>query len=299
MRVARLIATVVLLLNKGTVTARELAQRFEVSTRTIYRDIDALASAGIPVYSTRGSSGGISLMEGYMMERTLVTDAESECLLFALKTLQSIQYPDAHKLLEKLASLVKGADVDWLEVGFAPWGRGAGEEVKFGSIRRALLEQRLLEFQYVGADGSRSQRTVEPMKLYFKGSCWYLWAWCRMREAFRTFRVTRIRELALRDELFARREQQFQRETSKQDWVPPVELRLRFHPRVAYRIYDDFDDSSVARNPDGTLEVSTSFPEDDWVYGYLLSYGPDVEVLAPEHIRRILREKMKKALRKY
>lgn len=301
MKIARLVATVVILLNKGSITARELAERFEVSTRTIYRDVEALASAGIPVYATQGNSGGISLLENYQLDRTMFTVSESEGLLFALKTLQAVRYPEADAMLDKLGALFKNTGApDWVEVEFSPWGSGPDEEAKFTSIRMAILAQTVLEFDYVGADGQRSHRTVEPVKLYFKGSAWYLRAWSRERGNFRTFRITRIRNLAARQESFEIRPQVPASTRSIEDKSrPPVLLKLRFQPRAAYRVYDDFDDALIARNADGTLEIKVEFPEDEWVYGYLLSYGPDVEVLEPEHLRDILRSRMLAALKKY
>lgn len=299
MKIARLVAIVVVLLNKGTVTARELAERFEVSTRTIYRDIEALAEAGIPVYATQGNSGGITLMEEYLLDRALLSEAERESLLFALKTLQAVQYPEVSVMLDKLGALFKNSEaVDWVEVEFSPWGKGAGEEIKFTNIRRAILEQNILEFDYVGADGIRSHRVVEPAKLYFKGSSWYLWAWCHIREAYRSFRITRIRNLLLLQESFERRglSQPAAQPGEKKD---NVRLNLRFQPAATYRVYDDFDDAQVVKNQDGTLGVITEFVEDDWVYGYLLSYGSDLEVIEPEHIREILLTKLQAALAKY
>lgn len=300
MKTARLIAIVIILLNKGTVTARELAVRFEVSTRTIYRDIEALAEAGIPVYATQGKSGGIAMMENYLLDRALLNDSERESLLFALKTLQAVQYPEIGLMVDKLGALFKSSNpADWVEVEFSPWGKGAGEETKFNEIRRAILEQIVIGFDYVDSTGSRSHRIAEPAKLYFKGAAWYLWAWCRERRDFRTFRVTRIKNLILTQESYKRRTLPSKDRKSVGKRPKPVQLKLKFQPDSAYRVYDDFDDSLVAKNPDGTMEVKVEFIEDQWIYGYLLSYGPSVEVLEPEHIRDILRTKMLAALQYY
>lgn len=300
MKTARLVAIIIILLNKGTVTARDLAERLEVSTRTIYRDIEALAEAGIPVYATQGKSGGIALMENYLLDRTLLNDSERESLLFALKTLQAVQYPEIGLVVDKLGALFKNSDpADWVEVEFSPWGKGAGEETKFNEIRQAILGQIVIEFDYVDSAGSRSHRIAEPAKLYFKGAAWYLWAWCRERKDFRTFRVTRIKNLNLRQESFIRRPLQINDSISGGKQRKPVQLKLKFQPDSAYRVYDDFDDSQVAKNSDGTMEVKVEFIEDQWVYGYLLSYGPNVEVLEPKHIREILRTQMQAALQYY
>lgn len=299
LKTARLVAIVVILLNRGTVTAKELAERFEVSTRTIYRDIEALAEAGIPVYATQGNSGGISLMEGYLLNRTLVTDSEQESMLFALKTLQAVNYPEVDLILDKLGGIFhNSAAADWVAVEFSPWVKGKDEEEKFNTIRRAILADTVLKFQYVNAQGHRSSRTVEPVKLYFKGVAWYLWAWCRARDCFRSFRLTRIRDLTPTPETFTRRILPHPIASGGKK-RPSVQLKLKFQPRAAHRVYDDFDDAAVIRKPDGTMEVEVSFPEDQWVYGYLLSYGPDLEVVKPNHIRGILRAKLEETISRY
>lgn len=301
LKIARLVAIVVILLNKRMVTAGELAERFEVSTRTIYRDIETLSSAGIPVYATQGKSGGIALMDDYHLDRTLITNAESESLLFALKTLQAVRYPEVELIFDKLGALFSDRSaVDWVEVEFSPWGRGQAEEEKFNTIRRAILGREVLKFDYVDSSGKRSGRVVEPMKLRFKGAAWYLLAWCRTRKASRTFRISRIREPVAEGETFTRREYSPPMEgTESKSRKKPVQLKLKFHPRVAYRVYDDFDDTQIRKDKNGYLEVEVQFLEDEWVYGYLLSFGPHVEVLEPGHIGKILRKKMETALKKY
>jgi predicted DNA-binding transcriptional regulator YafY len=303
MKIDRLVATTTILMNKGLVTAKELAERFEVSPRTIYRDIEVLAAAGVPVYATKGNGGGIALMEGFSLDRAMLTSRESESVLLALQTLRAVKYPEVDLILDKLGALFKNAaGTDWVEVDFSPWGSGPKEKLKLQTIRKGILERRKLEFIYLGAEGNRSSRTVEPLKLLFKAKAWYLRAWCQTRQAPRTFKITRMREVVLT-------EQQFERKDHALHIIDPeeklsvaktlVNLKLRFQPQVSYRLYDDYDERLIRRNEDGTFELQICFPEDEWVYGYLLSFGPWVEVLEPEHIRAILCERMKRALQVY
>lgn len=184
MKIDRLVALTTIFLNEGMVTAKELAERFEVSTRTIYRDIEILSSAGIPVYAVKGNGGGIALMEGYSLDRALITGRESESILLALQTLQAVKYPEVDLILDKLGALFKNAsNTDWVEVDFSPWGSGPEEKLKFQTIRKGILERLVLEFTYLGADGKQSSRTAEPLKLNFKAKAWYLWAWCQTKNA--------------------------------------------------------------------------------------------------------------------
>lgn len=303
MKIDRLIAITTILLNKGRITANELAERFEVSTRTIYRDIEVLSSAGVPVYASKGNGGGIELMEGYTLDRTLLTGRESESILLALKTLQAVNYPEIDLVLEKLGSMFKNAAVsDWVEVDFSPWGSGPEEGLKFKLIQRSILGRIVIQFDYAGADGKRNRRTVEPMKLIFKARAWYLRAWCQTKGDFRVFRITRMRDVVFTDEKFERRNDNFKINEPIEN-LPElkalVNLHLKFQPRAAYRLFDDYSERVIRRSEDGSLDLRISFPEDEWVYGYILSFGPDVEVLEPKHIRGIIGERMKQALKFY
>ncbi len=302
MKIDRLIAMIMILLNKGQVTAEELAKRFEVSTRTIYRDINALSQAGVPVYASKGNGGGIALMENYTLNRTLLTEKESGSILLALQALQAVHYPEIDKVLEKLGSMFKNtAAMDWIEVDFSPWGSGPSENERFKIIQKAIVSRTLIQFDYSGTDGEKSCRVVEPAKLIFKTRTWYLRAWCRAKSDFRVFRITRMQDVLLLDRQFEPRNDSHPK-TYLESPPPPkaiVNLHLKFHPRVAYRLLDDYNEEIIIRNDDGSLELKTCFPEDEWVYGYILSFGPDVEVLEPEHIRKIVAERMRQALKRY
>ena len=107
MKINRLLEISLVLLNKGTVTAKELAERFNVSTRTIYRDVDILSTAGIPVYTNKGNGGGISILDNYSINKTVLTDGERDSLLLALKTLQSTKYPEIDTVLDKIGAVFK------------------------------------------------------------------------------------------------------------------------------------------------------------------------------------------------
>lgn len=301
MKINRLLEITILLMNKGTVTAKELADRFEVSTRTIYRDIDVLSSAGVPVFTNKGNGGGISLLENYSLNKALMSEHESESLVLALKTLQATKYPEIDAVLNKIGAVFKTAAAnDWVYIDFSPWSSNPNEYNKFIDIKKSILERRVITFDYVNSGGGRKNRSIEPMRLIFKGQAWYLWGYCRIRQDFRTFRISRIKNLSLSNEAFKQRipeslEKQKPSENSKE----LVTLKLRFYPEVLYRLYDDFDDEFITKNADGSCDVTVTFPEDEWVYGYILSFGCFVKVMEPEHIRRIVAGRMRKSLEFY
>jgi predicted DNA-binding transcriptional regulator YafY len=165
LKINRLLEITLALLNKNTVTAEEMAGRFGVSTRTIYRDIDELSAAGVPVFTNRGSGGGISLLENFAINRTLLNEHERDSLLVALKTLQATRYPEIDVILDKIGAVFKKAADDWVHIEFSPWGSGPNDENKFVNIKRAILECKVSVFDYINADGILSRRQVEPMLL--------------------------------------------------------------------------------------------------------------------------------------
>jgi predicted DNA-binding transcriptional regulator YafY len=301
MKINRLLEITLILLNKKSVKAQELAERFSVSTRTIYRDVDELSGAGVPVFTNKGSGGGISLLEDFAISKAMLSEHERDSVLLALKTLQATRYPEIDAILEKIGAVFKkAAAVDWVRIDFTPWGSGPNEENKFLNIKKAILETKIVAFDYINADGILSRREVEPMQLDFKGQAWYVWGYCKTRRDFRTFRISRIRNLSVTEESFKRRTPQNVKD--EEPAAPPpknVTLKLRFQPQNLYRVYDDYGQDRITRNKDGTYDVTMTAPEDDWVYGYILSFGNFVEVLEPPHIRQIIRQKMEQTLKYY
>ncbi len=284
--VTRQFQMVYLLLEKGRMTAGELAQRLEVSQRTVLRDVDALSAAGVPVYTTQGAGGGVALLDGYVLDRAAFTDEEQRQLLLAL---QSLPGQEGAGALAKLSALFRRGQEDWLQVDLTRWGAGEADNEKFQLLKQAALGRQVLAFRYASSYGSTRGRKVLPARLVFKGQGWYLQAFDLEREAYRTFRLSRILSPAPTGEVFHRRLEPPEADYSGE--IPPLfraEVRLRFAPSLAYRVYDEFDQSCVSVQPDGALVVEAVLPEDQWLYGYLLSFGTGVEVLSPTLLRRRL-----------
>jgi predicted DNA-binding transcriptional regulator YafY len=301
MKINRLLEIVLILLNKETTTAKELADKFDVSTRTIYRDIDTLSTAGIPVYMNKGSGGGICLLENYALNRALITEHERDNILLALRTLQATKYPEIEAILGKIGALFKNTALsDWVRIEFSPWDSGPNAENKLLDIKKAILEDKVISFDYIDANGIRSHRNIEPMQLVFKYQAWYLNGYCRTRRDIRAFRISGIKNLVTTDEVFIRRPlADVKEEETAAVSRKYVTLKLRFQPEDLYRVYDDYEEEHIIRNTDGTYDVTVTLPEDEWVYGYIMSFGCYVEVLEPQYIRDIIRERMKKALELY
>lgn len=292
MQINRLFQIVYLLLDKKTMTAKELAEHFEVSVRTILRDIDTLSAANIPVYTTQGKGGGISILEGFVLNKAALSEQEQNHILLALQSMSAVGHSDARETLSKLGALFQKTGTDWIEVDFSRWGQGKQDNRRFDLLKCAILERRTVHFDYVSSYGERSFRTVCPLKLVFKSKAWYLQGFCLVKQDYRTFKINRMLNVILTDEHFP----------DGQYSPPPIEssdaaspalvsLELEFPSHVAYRVYDEFDEGCVEKNDDGSYHVFVRLPEDNWLYGFLLSLGSDVRVLSPKHVSDRLAEK--------
>ena len=298
MQISRLFEIVYLLLERRSVTARELAERFEVSPRTIYRDVDALAQAGIPVYADRGQGGGIRLMEQFVLNKSLLSVKERRELLASVQGMQAVREEEVQPLLEKLSSLFGAEREDWIEVDFSPW-TSSGELGKyFQLLKEAILNRQVVCFSYSAANGSTVERTAEPHRLFFRGYDWYLLAWCRIRSDFRYFKLTRMRGLATLPEHFEKRNIP-ERESAYEQPDSQIELTVRASPRMAYRVYDEFPPDFWEKEENGSFLIRFAMPQNEWLYSYLLGYGPELEVIAPPQVREELLERAEKILRNY
>jgi len=206
MHIMRLFRLLYLLLETGGLTAHALALRLEVSPRTIYRDIEVLGAAGVPVYCQRGKNGGIRLLPGYSVSRALLSGGEQREILAALQGLQATGAGNLENALSKLAALFSpagaGESNSWVAVDFSDWGQMSAR--LFDALKGAVIEKQVVTFRYWGTSGRESARTAEPLQLWFKHRTWYLRAWCRTRQASRLFKLSRIQDLRVLDERFER-----------------------------------------------------------------------------------------------
>lgn len=314
----RLISIIYILMNKGTVTAGELAARFEVSTRTIYRDIEALSIAGIPVYCKKGKNGGISLTEEFVLNKLLITKEEQQEILAALVGLQETEVSGGNKeqeILKKLGDFFREEPVPWVNIDLSDWS-GLRKQM-YEDIKRAILTRHVIEFDYYGQNRPMSHRVVEPVQLQFKEYTWYLRAYCRERKDFRTFKLFRMQRLKVQEEMFAPKKEHLDKaadnntksaETNGSSVVEPrlyeqefqvTSLTLWIDKKEAYRVYDRFDESELEQLPDGNFLVRCACPLDEWVYSLILWFGPSAKVLEPEFIRTEVQNRIKRMMENY
>lgn len=319
----RLLAIIYILMNRGTVTAAELAERFEVSARTIYRDVEALSMAGIPVYTTKGKNGGISLTQQFVLNKMLVSREEQVQILAGLASLTEVGVMDEAQTLQKLGEFFQVNPQNWVSIDFSDWS-GRRREL-FGQLRQAVLNHQVMEFDYYGQYGAMSRRQVEPVQLVFREYTWYLRAWCRGRKAMRLFKVLRMKRVEVLEEHFLpdgskHREQEScegngqeiqhadcqenyvesPQNRERRQWERPVRtITMRVEASEAYRIYDRFEEEEITVQEDGSFLVTMECLVDDWVYGLILSFGPSARVLEPPEVAAELKSRLEKMCASY
>ena len=296
---------VYLLMNKETVTAKELAERFEVSVRTVYRDVETLSMAGIPVYTRTGRNGGISLTEQFVLNKMLVTKEDQEQILAALASLKETGAGREDETLEKLGAFFQAEPQNWVSIDFSDWS-GRRKEM-FEEIREAILSHTVLSFDYYGQYGEMSRRIVEPMQLLFKDYTWYLRAFCREREDMRQFKILRMKRMTMLEEKFKPRQIEFREENQEEITKDQQQVGKEVFPQIslwidkkeAYRIYDRFEEEEITVLPDGNFKIQMNCILDDWVYGMILSFGPSAKVLEPETVRTEIKKRIHEMGEKY
>ena len=296
MYINRLFEIVYILLSKKSITAKELAERFEVSQRTIYRDVDLLSSANIPIYATKGKGGGISLLPDFVLNKTVFSEEEKTDIISAMQALNAVNMENNGNSLEKLSAFFGAERTNWVEVNFSKWSNYEDETELFLSLKKSILAKERIEFLYHSVE-NRTNRKVEPIKLVFKGQDWYLYAFCLLREDFRFFKLRRIKKLKMLEENFDRIAPANVLGTEKVFNDDFVLISMKMANEMAYRVYDEFQEYEIL--PDGGFIVQISIPRGDWIYQYIATFGEFCEVISPVDIRNQVKTKLQKTLEKY
>lgn len=301
MKVDRLVSIIMILLDKERIGAQELADMFEVSPRTIYRDIDAINMAGIPVRSTSGVGGGFEIMQQYKIDKKVFSTADLSALLMGLSSLSGmVRGDELVHALAKVKSFIpadKAKDIELkvnqICIDLSPWMGNSNIQPYLEIIKAGLQESRLLTFEYVAHHGNKTARTVEPYQLVLKGSHWYLQGYCHIRNDYRLFRLSRMSNLQMQEETFTPRDyQKPQLEFADILETMQTKIKIRVHKSVMDRVLDycTYEDLS----PDGNEYYIVNFPfiENEYHYDILLSFGDKCECLEPLHIRTKMKHRI-------
>lgn len=303
MKVERLLGIIVLLLEKERVGARELADLFEVSLRTIYRDIDAVNRAGIPVCSRSGVGGGFEIMPSYKLDKKVFSTAELSTLLTGLSGLSGmLRGEELANTLAKIRSFIpadRAKDIEFkanqIQIDLSPWMGNRNIQPYLEIIKTALRESRLLAFAYTDQHGDRTLRTVEPYQLVLKGSHWYLQGYCRIRDDYRLFKLSRMAELEMQTEVFVPRA--YPNAVLDFGSVPDAlqtKVKLRIHQSAMDRVIDFFPYEDCLSDGAEYYIVSFPFVENDYYYYFLLGLGDRCECLEPAQVRAEMKRRIQK-----
>lgn len=285
MKESRLFRILYYILENGRTSAPVLAKQFEVSVRTIYRDIDVISSAGIPIYVTPGRNGGVQIHKNYILNRAMLTDKEKQEILSALQSTSLVNALPGNATLTKLSALFQQPSDNWFEVDFSRRGIKSQDDTSFSLLKKAILSHHAVKIVYVNTNGQKTERTVYPLKMVFKARQWYLKAFCVNKNDFRLFKMSRMLKLHLLSETFVPMEYPNPIDDLQKTYPKTV---LLFPKEMAYRVYDEFEATEIKEIENGSLLVSVEMPQDNWLIGYLLSFGSTVEILEPSWLRKAL-----------
>lgn len=302
MKFDRLLGILWVLLRQEAATAPQLAQRFEVSRRTINRDIEALCQAGIPLVTRQGRGGGIAIAEGCKINTALFTEKELQTLLSGLAGVGSVS-PAARlaALAEKLAGqgsqpIAQGPMVINLSYYDSP-----SLVEKIEALQQAIADRRLVTFRYYYSKGV-CQRRVEPYRLVFQWSAWYLLGYCLTREDFRLFKLGRLWELECSPTPFAPRPLPARALDFARYLAPEgtcFRLKALFAERAAYRLVEEYGAGCYTQLAGKGLLLERDFVSYENMREWVLSFGEQVEVLEPEPLRRDVWAQAKRLVERY
>ena len=286
MKTDRLIGILSVLLQEEKTTAPALAERFEVSRRTINRDIETLCKAGIPIQTIQGTGGGISIMDGYRMDRTILTSKDMQMILTGLRSLDSVSGSGYYsQLMEKIqagsSDFISGKDS--MLIDLSSWYRESLAP-KIEIIQDAIGDRRLLTFRYYAPSGE-SERMVEPYYLVFRWSSWYLWCWCCYRKDFRLFKLNRMDNVRKTETAFECREMIMPDLSNERIFPGGISVKALFSPDMKWRLVEEFGSECFIENDDGRLLFSADYTDMENLISWLLTFGDKAEVLEPKEAR--------------
>ncbi|GKU83965.1 YafY family protein [Niallia sp. NCCP-28] len=302
MKIERLLAMIIKLLNKNRITAKELAEEFEVSVRTIQRDIDSINMAGIPIVSYKGSNGGYGILEEYKIRTGLFNEVEHDLLLTALNGVYKT-YDDKQlkQIIEKLTSIKANDTIKQQSsvlLDFGGWGPTEKRTEKVNTIKKSIESNKAIIFQYIDINGSCTEREIEPITLILKVNKWYVYSFCKLRNEYRLFKLGRMRNIKLTNQDIEQRE--YAREYNfYQHNREMVSVSMKFTQHALNELEDYFEFDDLEFRDDGWIYLTETLPEDEWVYRIILGLGDQIEVLEPQHIRKIIKERAQKICDKY
>lgn len=302
-RIDRLTGMILLLQGQRVITAEQIAAHFEISVRTVYRDLGALGEAGVPIVAEAGI--GYSLMRGYHMPPVMFTEEEAAALFMSGEVTEQVADDSLKQSLRgallKIKSVLPQEKRDYLarlKNAIGVWFRRGGNEdrrLSLMPIQDAVLRRRCLALRYNAAgQGKISTRVVEPLGLVFYSRQWHLIAWCRLRKDFRDFRLDRFAGWEVLEEIYEGHAgfsvKAFLQEKIDGDELTPATVKVSRHVLDRFRAEMPCTSPEEEILPDGGIVVEVLVCSMPWFSAWLLGFGTEVEALEPPELRDSLRE---------
>ncbi|EHL08851.1 HTH domain protein [Desulfitobacterium hafniense DP7] len=297
MQINRLFEIIYILLENRTITAAELAERFEVSARTIYRDVEILAQGGMPIYMSKGKGGGISLLPDFILNKAVLTEEEKSEILSSLQAFNAVNLSKSETALSKLTSMLGAKHTDWIEVDFSSWGHFENDGAYFENIKTSIIEKKIITFMYASGKAEKLSREVLPLKLVFKGAAWYLYGYCTLRRDYRFFKLRRITELLVTDTGFDLKTPETIFTGQKLGTNPYIKAELLISKTMAFRVYDEI--SSYEIDEKGDFVCQLYLPDIATLCTYAASFGEYCTILSPEQAIAEMKCRLQNSLKNY
>lgn len=300
MKIDRLLGIVMILLQKDKVTAPYLAEKFEVSKRTINRDIEDLCMAGIPIITTQGGNGGISIADGYKVDKSVLTYDEMQNLVTGLKVIDSISKESgSEKLMNKFLmnqdSLLSVRDS--IIINLSSHYKGDLSE-KINIVRNAIRNSTKLSFVYYSNKGE-TRREIEPYYLTFQWTAWYVFGYCLSKKDFRLFKLTRLWELRDTQACFLPREIPEERKDFEGFFTEDIQITVQFEESMKYRLIDEYGVNCYTLTEKGKLLLRTRFTNRDYMISWILGFGDKAEVIYPKSLKQEIKKIAENILKQY
>ncbi len=300
MKIDRLIGILSVLLQEEKTTAPELAERFEVSRRTINRDIEDLCKAGIPIETMQGTGGGISIMSGYRLDRTILTSKDMQMILAGLRSLDSVSGSSYYgQLMEKIqagsSEFISGRDS--ILIDLSSWNRDSLAP-KIETIQEAIGDRNLVKFRYYAPSGE-TERRVEPYYLVFRWSSWYLWAWCQKRKDYRLFKLNRMDGVEKTGKHFECRKAAMPDLSNEKIFPGGIKVKALFDADQKWRLVEEFGTSCFTENDDGRLLFTAEYTDIENLITWILTFGDKAEVLEPKEAREKIKTMTEAMIKNY
>ncbi|HIW32467.1 MAG TPA: YafY family transcriptional regulator [Candidatus Paenibacillus intestinavium] len=300
-KIERLISIVMILLQKDIVSTTEFSQLFNVSKRTILRDMETLGYSNIPIYAINGVHGGYGIMDEYKIDKRLLSSKDLENILTALGGLGQILFSDEVELtIKKIDAMIGSAS--WkgsIHLSFYDW-EGRSEIIQTLNIcQKSIFKRKLVTFDYIDKDGIATYRIIEPYQLHFSEMSWYLKGFCLHRKSYRTFKLSRIDNLNMDEQTFSPRDYLLEQEHDASYQPQLVAIKALIQPSIKDQFIERYGRKSVENYSNDCLLATIYVPQNSAGFQFLASFGTNLEIVEPKTYVEEFRNYLHQMIHKY